>query len=349
MEMDAKQQDFQSGSHLDRLLATFRILDGSRILLTGGTGFVGKWLLKAAKTAQETSPTKVELVLPSRQLSAAHTLSAIKIGCPNITWIEGDFLTGSLDFGHVDMIIHAATPASASLNHNRPDEMLRVNVQAMKSILAYSREAIPFLFTSSGAVYGTQPQSISHMAEGIFEPDSPIENLNAYAKGKRIAEQLCKDAGRLGDCSPIIARLFTFGGEYLPRDTHFAIGNFIQNCLKKEPILINGDGRSRRSYLYGADMATWLWSALAVNDNTVPLHIGSEHSRSIFELAQTVATVSFQLLGYKPEIIVSRAVNDSEPIHVYVPANLLTREKLDVSEWTSLEQTIRLTMMNAVA
>ncbi len=347
MEMVPKQQDFQPRNHLDRLLATFRVLDGSRILLTGGTGFVGKWLLEAAKTAQENSQTKVELVLPSRQLSAAHTLSAIKIGCPNTTWIEGDFLTGSLDFGHVDMIIHAATPASASLNFNSPDEMLRVNVQAMKSILAYSREAIPFLFTSSGAVYGTQ--SISHMSEGVFDPDSPIENLNAYAKGKRIAEQLCNDAGRLGDCSPIIARLFTFGGEYLPRDTHFAIGNFIQNCLKKEPILINGDGRSRRSYLYGADMATWLWSALAVNDNTMPLHIGSEHSRSIFELAQTVAKVSLQLFDFKPEIIVSRAVNDSEPIHVYVPANVLTREKLNVSEWTSLEQTIRLTMMTAVS
>jgi len=334
--------------HFERLLTAFDELSSSRILLTGGTGFVGKWMLQTAKIAQENSQTKIQIVVPTRQLSAHHVQAAIAIGCPNVSWIEGDFLNEPLDLGHIDMIVHAATPASAQLNSENPVEMLRINIEAMKSILKYADNNKPFLFTSSGAVYGTQPQSISNIAEGEVEPHPPIEQLNAYAQGKQIAERMCREAGSSGRCSPIIARLFAFGGEYLPRDTHFAIGNFIQNVIKNEPILVNGDGRARRSYLYGADMATWLWCALAVNDSTMPLHIGSEHSLSIFELAQAVAKVSSEVLDFKPEITVSRAINELEPIHHYVPANLLTKEKVKVLEWTTLEQLIRLTLINAV-
>jgi len=333
--------------HLHRLLAAFDQLDGSRILLTGGSGFVGKWMLQTAKIAQENSATKIEIVVPTRQLAADHVQKAIVIDCPNVSWVEGDFLNDHLDLGQIDMIIHTATPASAQLNAENPAEMLRINVEAMESVLRYASDNKPLLFTSSGAVYGTQPQSASHITEGEFEPKPPANQLNAYAQGKQIAEQLCRAAGSSGRCSPIFARLFAFGGEYLPRDTHFAIGNFIQNALDRQPIAIQGDGRARRSYLYGADMATWLWSALAHGKTEIPFHIGSEHSVSILELAQTVARVSGEVLKYIPEITVAKAIEPSEPIHQYVPANLQTRKTLQVSEWASLEDIIKRTLLHA--
>jgi len=333
--------------HLQRLLAAFERLDGSRILLTGGTGFVGKWMLHTAKIAQANSQSKIELVIPTRRLAAQHVQSAIAIGCPNVSWVESDFLMNTPDLRHIDMIIHAATPASAQLSAENPAEMLRINVEAMRSVLTYAGNNQPLLFTSSGAIYGTQPQTVSHIPEGTVQPNPPARQLNAYAQGKQIAEQLCREAGGSGHCSPIIARLFAFGGEYLPRDTHFAIGNFIQNALDRQPIAIQGDGRARRSYLYGADMATWLWSALMHDENEGPLHIGSEHSVSILELAQTVATVSGEILNYIPEITVAKAIDPSEPVHQYVPANLRTRKTLQVSEWTSLEEMIKRTMLHA--
>jgi len=335
--------------HLQRLLAPFERLDGSRILLTGGTGFVGKWMLQTAKIAQANSQSKIELVIPTRRLSPQHVQDAIAIGCPNVSWVEDDFLNNQLDLGQIDMIIHAATPASAHLNAENPTEMLRINVEAMESVLHYASDSKPLLFTSSGAVYGTQSQSVSHIAEGDAKPNPPIEQLNAYAQGKQIAERLCREAGDRGQCSPIIARLFAFGGEYLPRDTHFAIGNFIQNVLDRQPIAIQGDGRARRSYLYGADMATWLWSALAHggDQDVEPFHIGSEHSVSILELAQTVADVSAEVLNYVPEIVVAKAIDPSEPVHQYVPANLHTRQTLQVAEWTSLEEMIKRTLLYA--
>jgi nucleoside-diphosphate-sugar epimerase len=333
--------------HLQRLLAAFERLDGSRILLTGGSGFVGKWMLQTAKIAQENSATQIEIVVPTRQLAADHVQKAIAIGCPNVSWVEGDFLNSQLDLGQIDMITHAATPASAQLNAENPVEMLRINVEAMKAVLRYAGNNQPLLFTSSGAVYGTQPQSVGHISEGNVEPNPPSEQLNAYAQGKQIAERMCREAGSSGQCSPIIARLFAFGGEYLPRDTHFAIGNFIQNALDQQPIAIQGDGRARRSYLYGADMATWLWSALAHGQTTSPFHIGSEQSVSILELAQTVATVSSEVLNYIPEITVAKEIDLSESVHQYVPANSETRTALRVSEWTSLTELIRRTMLHA--
>ena len=333
--------------YLQRLLEAFEKLDGSRILLTGGTGFVGKWMLQTAKIAQENSATKIQIVVPTRQLTADHVQTAIAIGCPNVSWVEGDFLNSHLDLGHIDMIIHAATPASAQLNAENPAEMLRINVEAMKAVLRYASDKKPLLFTSSGAVYGTQPQSVGHIAEGNVEPNPPTEQLNAYAQGKQIAERMCREAGSNGQCSPIIARLFAFGGEYLPRDTHFAIGNFIQNALDRQPIAIQGDGRARRSYLYGADMAAWLWSALTHGQTASPFHIGSEHSVSILELAQAVATVSGEVFNYVPEITVAKEIDLSESVHQYVPANSETRTALRVSEWTSLTEIIRRTMLHA--
>ena len=347
--MDAAHHLPFSAPHLERLLTAFERINGSRILLTGGTGFVGKWMLQTAKIAQANSQSKIEFVIPTRRLSAQHVQDAIAIGCPNVSWVEGDFLTNAPDVGHVDMIIHTATPASAQLNAENPAEMLRINVEAMKSVLRYAGNNQPLLFTSSGAVYGTQPQTVSHIPEGTVQPNPPARQLNAYAQGKQIAEQLCREAGEIGQCSPIIARLFAFGGEYLPRDTHFAIGNFIQNALDRQPIAIQGDGRARRSYLYGADMATWLWSALAHDENEEPLHIGSEHSVSILELAQTVATVSGEVLNYIPEITIAKAIDPSEPVHQYVPANLRTRQTLQVSEWTLLEEIIKRAILHATA
>src|ERR687890_242531 len=107
-----------------------------------------------------------------------------------------------------------------------------------------------FLFTSSGAVYGKQPANITHIGEKeIYSLD--INNPNsAYAEGKRLAELYCSIYHSHYNLPVKIARCFAFVGPYLPLDKHFAIGNFISNALKKENIIIKGDGSPFRSYLY---------------------------------------------------------------------------------------------------
>ena len=325
---------------LNRLVEAINQLDGSRVLITGGTGFVGKWLIETAKIACDNGPTKFEIIVPTRDILASHVKETKKIGFKNLSLVQGDLLTDVLNIGKVDAIIHAATPASATLNESNPIEMTRINTQSMHAALKFAENRVPFLFTSSGAVYGNQPQSVAHISEMQDRPFSEL--TSAYAKGKQLAESTCMQAAKEGSCTPVIARLFAFSGHYLPRNTHFAIGNFVQNVIDRKPIHINSDGQARRSYLYGADMAVWLWSALTKRSSPHPLHIGSEHSVSILELAQAVARVSTTELNFVPEIKVANPSSNSEKFHQYIPNNSATKSYLNVQEWTSLETGIAL-------
>ena len=346
MNMVQKFRTELTEPQLNRLVEAINHLDGARVLLTGGTGFVGKWLIETANIACGNGAANIEIVVPTRDLSSSHATETKEIGFKNLSLIEGDLLTDNLDIGKVDAIIHAATPASAKLNESNPAEMTRVNAQSMQSALKFAKNKTLFLFTSSGAVYGNQPQSVSQIPEIQDQPYSEL--TSAYAKGKQLAELMCMQAGEAGACAPIVARLFTFSGHYLPRDTHFAIGNFVQNALDRKSILINSDGLSRRSYLYSADMAIWLWSALAKKSSPHPLHIGSEHSVSILELAQAVARVSAIELNFVPEIKVANTSADPKKFHQYVPANSITKSQLDVQEWTTLETGITLMIRDAL-
>jgi dTDP-glucose 4,6-dehydratase len=347
MNMVQKFRTELTEPQLHRLVEAINQLNGSRVLLTGGTGFVGKWLIETALIACDNGAQKFAIILPTRDFSASHVIETREIGFNNLSLVEGDLLTDALDIGKVDAIIHAATPASALLNESNPIEMARINTQSMQAALKFAENKVPFLFTSSGAVYGDQPQSITHISEHQDQPYSEL--TSAYAKGKKLAESMCAQAGQAGLCSPIIARLFAFSGHYLPRDTHFAIGNFVQNVLDRKPIHINSDGQARRSYLYGADMAIWLWSALAKRSSPHPLHIGSEQSVSILELAQAVARVSTTELNFVPEITVAVPTANSEKYHQYIPNNSATKSQLNVQEWTSLETGITLMIRDCLS
>jgi dTDP-glucose 4,6-dehydratase len=123
---------------LDRLVEAINQLDGSRVLLTGGTGFVGKWLIESAHIACNSGAKKFEIIVPTRDVLASHVKEAKKIGFENLSLVQGDLLNDALDIGKVDAIIHAATPASASLNESNPIEMTKINTRSMQAALKFA-------------------------------------------------------------------------------------------------------------------------------------------------------------------------------------------------------------------
>ncbi len=136
-----------------------------------------------------------------------------------------------------------------------------------------------------------------------------------------------------------IARCWAFCGPHLPLDQHFAIGNFIGDVLAGRPIRILGDGQPRRSYLYAADLAIWLWTVLFRAPALVPFNVGSERDVSILELAKTVVAT----LSPETEIQVAREPVPGVLPPRYVPSVKRARNELGLSEMIAVEESIRRT------
>ena len=107
------------------------------------------------------------------------------------------------------------------------------------------------------------------------------------------------------------------------------------------PVLkgIKGDGTPRRSYLYAADLAVWLWTILFRAPNLVSINVGSANDISILELAQTVAAT----LNPNTEIRVAQQPVPGAQLARYVPSVDRARQLLCVEETIPLEESIRRT------
>ena len=247
---------------LERAEDDLSALDGTRLFVTGGTGFVGTWLLEALVWCQKCSgkgPT-IEILTRTPGFFSERSPHLAK----NILLSKGDILLKKKLVNHPDFIIHAATPASATLNNENPQLMFNTIVDGMRNVLemAAGGSTPRMLFTSSGAVYGRQPPDLSHVPESFMVAPDPLLPANAYREGKRAAEILGAIATEQGVADVVTGRLFAFVGPYLPIDTHFAVGNFIRDALSGGSVIVGGDGTPFRSYQYAADMVVWLLALL---------------------------------------------------------------------------------------
>jgi dTDP-glucose 4,6-dehydratase len=196
-----------------------------------------------------------------------------------------------------------------------------------------------FLLTSSGAAYGPQPSTMTHVPETWLGAPDPLSPASVYAEGKRTAELLCALYHRNGSLECKIARCWAFCGPHLPLDQHFAIGNFIGDVLAGRPIQIQGDGTPRRSYLYAADLAIWLWTILFRAPSLTPINVGSDQDVSILELAQTVTAT----LNPETEIRTAREPVPGAPPLRYVPSIDRARDLLRLDVTVDLAESIRRT------
>jgi nucleoside-diphosphate-sugar epimerase len=128
-------------------------------------------------------------------------------------------------------------------------------------------------------------------------------------------------------------------GPHLSLDAHFAIGNFIGDCLEGRPIEIRGDGTACRSYLYTADLAIWLWTLLVRGESCRAYNVGSECGLSIAELAGAVAAELAPGAGIR----VLGVPRPGVPPDRYVPSTARARAELGLEERIPLEEAIRRT------
>jgi len=257
-------------------------LDGARVFFTGASGFFGSWMLESFLHAGTRRNLPFRALALTRDASRfARQLPHIAAD-PRVEILEADITRISPPDGPVDFVIHSLVPDPGT---SLP-EMDRFFQEATIRLLdmAVSKSPQAFLLCSTGAVY--RPKD----PPAPFSEDDPLradgESLSYGLIRSRVESQCRRALGGTDTCLTI-ARGFSFLGPRLPLDGAFAAGNFLRDALAGGPVVVKGDGRAVRSYLYASDMAAVLWRALIGSECGV-LNLGSPHGISIGELAATV-------------------------------------------------------------
>lgn len=312
-------------------------LRGARFFITGGTGFIGTWLLESFVWLNDHLDLGMSAVVLTRNAQAFRDKVPHVASHQNITLQTGDIASFAFPEGEFSHVIHGATDASAKLNAEDPVRMFDTIVEGTRRTLDFAVQSGTknFLFLSSGAVYGDQPPHISHWSESDLNGPDCTNAGSAYAEGKRAAELLCTLYAKQHGIEARLARCFAFVGPYLPIDSHFAIGNFIRDAISGETIRISGDGTPYRSYLYASDLILWLWTILLRGRTARPYNVGSSQAVSIAELAALVNTA---LGGHDVEIM-QQPQPGAMPKR-YVPSTQRAETELGLTQTVTLEQAI---------
>ncbi len=311
-----------------------------QLLLTGGTGFFGKALLRHfLATGLAADASAVVLSRNPDPFLAAYPQFATH---PQITFLQGDIqqresLPWDHNFTHV---LHAATESTIGPSLT-PLQRYEQIVDGTRNILdlAVASGARRFLLTSSGAIYGPQPPDLAAIPEDWTGSPPLAEPSTAYGQAKRAAEYLCALVGEQHGLETLVARCFAFVGPDLPLDVHFAIGNFIRDALTADAITVSGDGTPLRTYLDQSDLAHWLFTLLELGRPGQAYNVGSDEVISIADLAHLVRDI---LAPDKPVHILGQP-DPGAARNRYVPDISKARQQLGLSVTVPLAEAIRRT------
>ena len=279
---------------------SFLHLHNLKIMVFGGTGFIGKWLIAALNLANLKFNLGILIVLASRDPQRAKSIFQ-HLRQENLIFVDIKEL-GHPDIPHCDIYIHAATPTTNSESTLRSDPSSYIGITEFIVKNARIAKNSPIVMhLSSGAVYGIQDMQTLFQLEDTPATVNPSDH---YTKAKLEIEDLLQKAQEHDLIRALSPRLFAFAGPELPLDAHFAFGNFVHDGMAGKPISVLGNSRTRRSYLYPTDLIHILIEML-VKLPTQSINVGSDQSISMENLANLVSEktnkLPIQLLGEERE------------------------------------------------
>lgn len=282
---------------LNRVLAATRPywndVRGERFFITGGTGFFGSWLLETFCFINDALDLGMSASVLTRDPARFAAKCLHLADRPDLLFLKGDVRSFAMPKGPFGYILHAAN----EVNAGRIEAEFRKNretiIDGTSQVLELARlcGCRKLLFTSSGAIYGTQPSHLEKLSEEYSGGPDPLLSASAYGEAKRVAEHMCAAHAREFGYESKIARCFAFVGPHLPLDRHFAIGNFIRDAMSGGPIRVGGDGSPLRSYLYASDLVIWLWTILFQGVSGRAYNVGSDVAFSIADVARSVSDI----------------------------------------------------------
>ncbi len=311
---------------------------GARLFITGGTGFIGSWLLEVIQRANLQLGASIEVVVLSRDPARAHAAAPHLFDGPYIRLCKGDVADFIAPAGSFDLCIHAAADVGDKAKARAYREVFDGAFFGTRRVLDFvsSSGVQHFLLASSGAVYGPQPPDLLHLTEDFGGAPDCLAVGAAYGNGKRVAEWLTAEASARGTFNAAIARIFALVGPNIPLDGPLAAGNFVRDAVNRKAIQIEGDGKPLRSYLYIADACVWLLKIMMDGRSCLPYNVGSERAIAMSELAARIASLAHMPAELVVRAGVLEAIGNGLPPR-YVPDTARARLGLTLAEYTSLE------------
>ncbi|MES2467138.1 MAG: NAD-dependent epimerase/dehydratase family protein [Verrucomicrobiota bacterium] len=332
---------FEDINHvLDHTRDLWEAARGCSFFITGGTGFVGIWLLESFLAANERFSLGACATILSRNPEAFLQRMPHLAGRPDLIFIRGDVSTFEIPPGPFDCLIHAATEVADRSRPGAAAGQMDAILEGTRRVLSLAQRTgvKKLLFVSSGAVYGVQPPGLPQVPETWPGAPETTSADSGYGIGKRASEHLLAVHAPAHHYHLKIARCFAFVGPQLDPG-RYAIGNFIRDALAGKPLGIQGDGTPLRSYLHAADLAVWLWTILLHPSSQGIYNTGSAESISISACARLVADV------INPALAVETAIpcDPLRPVSLYVPDTGRAARELGLRQLISLPEAIRRT------
>ena len=265
-----------------------------RILVTGGSGFLGSHLCDRL-VARGDDVVCADNLFTGRKRNVAHLL-----GKPNFEFLRHD-VTFPL-YVEVDQIYNLACPASPIHYQHDPVQTTKTSVHGAINMLGLAKRLRARIFqASTSEVYGDP--SVHPQTEEYWGNVNPIGPRSCYDEGKRCAETLFFDYYRQHKLDIRVARIFnTYGPRMHPNDGR-VVSNFIVQALKGQDITLYGDGEQTRSFCYVDDLIDAFVAYMdKEGDLPGPINLGNPTEFTMKQLAAEVLdlTGSTSKLAHRP-------------------------------------------------
>ena len=287
---------------------------GHRLLITGGGGFLGYYLVQAALHWNRTRGNRGVIdvtVFDNYMRGVPQWLEQLR-GDPWLHLVRHD-MTQPLppDMGHFDYVIHAAGIASPIYYRSQPLKCIDANINGLRNLLDYAvserdagRPLQGFLFYSSSEIYGDPD------ASAIPTPESYRGNVSCtgpracYDESKRFGETLCVTYARQEGIPVTIARPFNNYGPGLKITDGRVLPDFARDVLAGRDIVMLSDGKPTRTFCYATDAITGYYKVLVRGSPGEPYNIGIDRPEiSMGQLADLVVTCARELFGYGGKVV----------------------------------------------
>lgn len=301
-----------------------------RILVTGGSGFIGSHLCDRL-IAEGHEVLCVDNFYTGTRGNIEHLLSHKRF----------DLMRHDVTFPlyvEVDRIYNLACPASPIHYQRDPVQTTKTSVHGAINMLGLAKRVkATILQASTSEVYGDP--GVHPQPESYWGNVNPVGIRSCYDEGKRCAETLFFDYWRQHQTKIKVARIFnTYGPRMHPNDGR-VVSNFVLQALRGQDITIYGSGHQTRSFCFVTDLVDALIRLMNTPDDvTGPVNLGNPHELSILSLAELIV----ELTNSRSKIVRFPLPNDDPEQRQ--PDIALAQELLDWKPSTPLRDGLKQTI-----